>query len=110
MDGSAATQTIERLPGLAVLRTEVALTGHRRVSIEWHLTRPPGPEWLAAFRHPSCVGIPARLGVTTAYGVPLTVDGGVVIWSVEATELALAVEAGAAMIERATAIATLLAS
>jgi len=110
MDGSAGTETIEPPPVLAVLRTEVALTGHRRVAIEWHLSGAPGPEWLAAFRHPSCVGIPARLGVTTAYGVPLAVDDGVVIWSVEATELAVAVGAGAAMIERATAIATLLAS
>ncbi len=81
-----------------------------RVTIEWRLSTQPGEEWLAAFRHPACCGIPARLGVTTAYGSPLVLDDGVIAWSVDESEMGIAVAAGAAMIDRATSIAQLLAS
>ena len=81
-----------------------------RVAIGWKLSTNPGEEWLAAFRHPACRSIPARLGVTTAYGPPLVLDDGVIAWSVDESEMGTAIAAGAAMIDRATSIAEMLAS
>jgi hypothetical protein len=102
--------TIEHRPQLAVIRTEVSSVSPTRVTIEWKLSIQPGEEWLAAFHHSSCCSIPARLGVTTAYGSPLVLDDGVIAWSVDESEMGPAVAAGAAMIDRATSIAELLAS
>jgi len=97
-------------PPLTVIGTEVSAVSTTRVTIQWRLNSQPGKDWLSAFHHPSCHRIPTRLGVTTSYGSPLVLDDRVVLWSVDAAEMGPAVAAGAAMIDRATRIAEIIAS
>ncbi len=108
MSSLSDSATIGSPTRMAVISTEVSSVSPTRVTIEWRLSSQPGEEWLAAFHHPLCSSIPSRLGVTTSYGSPLVLGERVIAWSVDQSELAPAVVAGVAMIDRATSIAEVL--
>jgi hypothetical protein len=92
--------------GVAIVGATVSAMSPHRVTIRWVLHPEPTAEWNATFRHPSCAAVAERFGVTTAYGTPLTADGGI-LWSVEESELPAALAAVAALVDRANGASSL---
>jgi len=92
--------------GVAVVGTTISAMSPRRVTVRWVLHPEPTEEWTDTFRHPSCAAIPGRYGVTTAYGMPLPADGGI-LWSVEESEVPAALAVVATLVDRANVASSL---
>jgi hypothetical protein len=80
-----------RLQKVAVLKIQVVGKNYHRVTVEWTLDGRPIKEWIDAFNDSMLAAGGYRSFVPSAYGRPLLMDDGTIVWAMFETDMQTAV-------------------